>query len=124
MKTCTKCKENKEDILFSVSQAWCKKCDNEYHKLHYTQNKAYYYEKSKRQRLKLQNHANSIKSSSGCLRCNEKDIACLDFHHLGSKEDNIANIINKGRSLESLQKEIEKCIILCSNCHRKEHYYN
>ena len=59
----------------------------------------------------------------GCAICDEKDIACLDFHHLRDKEFNIANEI-KNLSIDNLKKEIDKCIVLCANCHRKLHYYN
>lgn len=27
-------------------------------------------------------------------------------------------------SIENLKKEINKCVVLCSNCHRKLHYYD
>lgn len=62
------------------------------------------------------------KESQGCLICKENDPACLDFHHLdeSQKEDNIAELT---MSRTKLEKEIKKCIILCSNCHRKLHYY-
>ena len=51
------------------------------------------------------------------------DVACLDFHHLRDKEFNIANEI-KNLSIDNLKKEIDKCIVLCANCHRKLHYYD
>lgn len=57
------------------------------------------------------------------LLCGEKDVACLDFHHLRDKEFNIANEI-KNLSIDNLKKEIDKCIVLCANCHRKLHYYD
>lgn len=58
-----------------------------------------------------------------CIVCGEKDIACLDFHHLKDKEFNISNEI-RNLSIENLKKEINKCVVLCSNCHRKLHYYD
>lgn len=50
-------------------------------------------------------------------------IAALEFHHLDptQKEFGIgANGIT--RSLESLKKEADKCLLLCCNCHRKLHW--
>lgn len=39
------------------------------------------------------------------------------------KEFNISNEI-RNLSIENLKKEINKCVVLCSNCHRKLHYYD
>jgi hypothetical protein len=61
-----------------------------------------------------------IKLESGCLHCGYKEHACaLEFHHEGNKDFDVAG--RKNRSWEAIIKEIEKCIILCSNCHRVEH---
>lgn len=58
----------------------------------------------------------------GCA-CRENHPACLDFHHTdGDKEVNIADATRTGWSAKRLQSEIEKCVIVCANCHRKMHY--
>ena len=53
--------------------------------------------------------------------CGEKDIACLDFHHINNKVRDVSSLI-KNENLNKVKLEIEKCIVLCSNCHRKLHY--
>lgn len=75
---------------------------------------------NKRDREKATDFVNKLKEV-GCSMCEEKDICCLDFHHLdpSEKETNIARAINCGWTPERLQKEIDKCILVCSNCHRK-----
>ena len=47
---------------------------------------------------------------------------CYDFHHIDetNKEFNPANGLKL--SEERMLKELEKCILLCSNCHRIRHY--
>ena len=60
--------------------------------------------------------------AGGCVNCGETNQACLDFHHKhpAKKEFNIG--LSLGRfSIKKLQKELPKCIVLCSNCHRKLH---
>ena len=46
----------------------------------------------------------------------------LDFHHIDpkQKEFNIGDF--KKKSKISILKEIEKCVPLCSNCHREFHH--
>lgn len=56
-----------------------------------------------------------------CNRCDWKgSIAAFEFHHTDdNKEFNIGSAANK--SWKVIKKEIEKCELLCSNCHRIEH---
>jgi len=61
------------------------------------------------------------KKTLKCSRCPEFDFRCLDFNHLGKKKNNISEMVNQGHSVEAILKEINKCIVMCSNCHRKFH---
>lgn len=58
-----------------------------------------------------------------CARCGyDRCSASLHFHHKdpGQKEFEIARNIN--RRWESLKAELEKCVLLCANCHGEEHH--
>ena len=46
----------------------------------------------------------------------------MDLHHIdpSTKKDTVSNLLKSG-SLQSLQEEIDKCVVLCSNCHRLVH---
>lgn len=58
-----------------------------------------------------------------CERCGyDKCIAALDFHHRNPNEKDFA-ISDKNIKLnwEDIKKELDKCELLCSNCHREEH---
>jgi len=56
-----------------------------------------------------------------CNRCGwSGNIAAFEFHHPDdNKKFGIADISNK--SWKVVKKEIQKCELLCSNCHRIEH---
>lgn len=64
------------------------------------------------------------KEKQKCTICDEKRSACLSFHHEDpeNKIEHIAHMMRDGFSKKNIQKEIEKCIVLCQNCHRIEHY--
>lgn len=56
-----------------------------------------------------------------CSRCEGKfPLAVYDFHHLHSKIDSPGNLMNVA-SVRRISQELEKCILLCANCHRVEH---
>lgn len=57
-----------------------------------------------------------------CARCGESRPPCLDFHHPGEKKDNISTMVVDGYSKQSVKDEIDRCLVLCANCHRVEHY--
>lgn len=58
-----------------------------------------------------------------CERCGFNDFRALQFHHLGDKETEVANLLRRGFNLEAVKKEAEKCIVLCANCHAIEHFH-
>jgi hypothetical protein len=61
------------------------------------------------------------KRTRGCLHCGMTNPICLQFHHYtGGKEVDIASAIGRW-SKSRIITEIEKCIILCANCHLIEH---
>ncbi len=64
------------------------------------------------------------KSKLKCSKCPENHPATLDFHHKNSKdkESQISYLVRGGYSIERIKKELSKCQVLCSNCHRKEHH--
>lgn len=60
---------------------------------------------------------------SKCQMCGyDKCIAALEFHHLDPTKKDFT-IANSGhiRSFNNIIPELDKCILLCSNCHREEH---
>ncbi len=67
---------------------------------------------------------NSYKSTLTCSRCSESHPACLEFHHRNpaEKEINLSWVVSWGWSIERIEREIDKCIVLCANCHRKQHW--
>ena len=57
--------------------------------------------------------------SHPCSQCGESDPVVLEFHHVGGKDMAVAAMVSAGYSIERIQAEIDKCTILCANCHRK-----
>jgi predicted transcriptional regulator len=58
-----------------------------------------------------------------CERCNySKYIGALDFHHTNPEEKdfNIGKIRSKKLN-KRVREELDKCELLCSNCHREVH---
>jgi hypothetical protein len=59
-----------------------------------------------------------------CNSCGySKNIAALQFHHLDPevKSFKLGHRMLSNRSWEAILKEVEKCILLCANCHAEEH---
>lgn len=115
-KICTKCKKLLPITNFYTNgftpkgtrkyKGMCKECEN-------TRNKERYIEKIK-EVLDTDILECSICGYSKCY-------AALEFHHLdpNEKEYVISNMRN--HNISNLKKEIDKCILLCANCHREVH---
>ena len=58
-----------------------------------------------------------------CVNCGyKKCVEAFEFHHLDPKQKDFAISKNgHSRSWDKVKKELDKCIILCANCHRELH---
>jgi hypothetical protein len=57
-----------------------------------------------------------------CAKCGDTRKYVLDFHHKKpSEKDFTIGQLKKG-SLDLIKKEVEKCVVLCANCHREFHH--
>jgi len=71
-----------------------------------------------RQKQQFKKRLVEIKEASGCVDCGIKNHIVLDFDHLRDKKYNVSRMIHDGFSWKSILKEISKCEVVCSNCHR------
>ena len=79
-------------------------------------------ERNKARVALLQKYSNKMKIDRGCDRCDyNKCPAALEWHHPNQDKDGDPSNLLK-ISLDKYLEEIKKCELLCSNCHREEHY--
>lgn len=130
-KRCCTCKEIKDIEEFScknkkkgIRNSKCKSCHRKYVREHYANNKEMYTERNKRNTKIIKEWFEDFKSTLSCVRCGEDHPATFDFHHRNpnDKELEIGNAVANRWTIPRIMKEIEKCDILCANCHRKLHY--
>lgn len=91
----------------------------EYHRQYYKEHRDYYLKNADKARKKKKNFVRNIKKRGKCNICGEDRWYCLAFHHkdANTKKDTVANLLVIGVSYEVLKNEIDKCILLCHNCH-------
>lgn len=58
-----------------------------------------------------------------CVKCGyNKCLGSMDFHHLDSKQKDLNWERMRKWSFEKIKKELDKCILVCRNCHGEIHY--
>lgn len=132
MKTCSNCKAEKELDDFSFKnkskgtrQSECKICKRKLDKILYdtgANRKQSIRRSANKLRDQARDYVNQFKKDNPCSKCGETRFYVLDFHHLSDKKYNVSCAIFRAISLDTLKKEIEKCVLLCANCHRELHY--
>lgn len=131
MKECTRCKETKADSEFARKNkegtklsSECKLCHNVIRKAYYETNKQIEIARTAVTKEKYRQWFIELKSSLSCEVCNETHPATLQFHHPNPevKDFSVSQAISHGYSKKSILQEIEKCKVLCANCHFKLHW--
>ena len=132
MKKCAHCKEFKHLDEYAYSnkilkrrQKHCRDCMRKFNRQSYLRRS----EKKKQQvaedkvnrRAEAKQFIWDYLTTRSCVDCGESDPRVLEFDHVrGKKVDAISNLPNRGFSLDRIQKEIRKCEVRCSNCHRRK----
>ena len=75
-----------------------------------------------KRRDKVKKVAVDYKGGKCCVCGYDKCLSALDFHHLDPNEKEFG-IGEKGytRSIDSIKKEVDKCVLVCANHHREIH---
>lgn len=111
-KQCPKCLEIKEIKHFERRpnkniQSYCKKCsaDNSYSLM-------------KRNKILL------VKEFGGCCcKCGyNKNTSALEFHHMEPEHKDFHFGKARTTNIDKIRTELDKCILVCANCHREIHY--
>lgn len=114
---CKKCQQDKVLSDFYIRsnrkkrpQSYCKDCFNSYCKDRWQQRK----------------HDAITYKGGKCVDCGivstTNNYFIFDFHHLDPNKKDFTWAKCKLRKWESVLLELDKCILLCSNCHRIRHY--
>lgn len=119
---CSKCKQFRPIDGFAQNRngyfgrySWCKDCHSQKRRgdeqiKKYGRNRARY----------LTQYYTDL-AGGCCQRCKyNKSVCALDFHHVNSNEkDSIAQTVLTTNDHEKIYAELNKCVLLCSNCHRE-----
>jgi hypothetical protein len=129
-RTCTKCFLQKpaeefgwKDRTINKRHAVCKECTAKRSSDWYYANRQHHIQNvginSKAYRDEARQYILEYLQEHPCVNCGESDPVVLEFHHVGEKEAEIAVMVGRGWSLEKIKAEVEKCVVLCGNCHKK-----
>lgn len=126
MRLCIKCNQTKDNTEFGKNGKTklnqCKICRNADKRKSYRKHKdsksKYGADKWRKIVIELQ----CFKKKLGCYLCGEFDPRVLDFHHLDPQQKllQVPEAWRRHGRAAGIE-EINKCQVLCANCHRKEH---
>ncbi len=131
-KFCPRCQRELDQSEFNwkVKGRWlavyCKECSRAYIREHYHNNTAYYIRKAKKRNIIVKQETVQYLAkyllSHPCIDCGEKDICVLEFDHIDRTEKllEVATMVKRKWSIQSLKNEVKKCVVRCANCHRRK----
>jgi predicted nucleic acid-binding Zn ribbon protein len=103
------------------SKTSCSKECRRIFKKNYLRSRSYEYDNLKYWRI--DNKKKSIEYKGGkCVVCGyNKCSRSLDFHHLDPNEKDYNISRNKNKKFENMIPELDKCVLVCKNCHGEIH---
>lgn len=122
IKICVVCKKEFETNIYAKDS--CSKECRSVFKKNYLKNRGYMYKYIHDWRKNNKKRAIEYKGGK-CIKCGyDKCYAAMDFHHINKNDKDFDISKNCNLSFEKIKEELDKCVILCSNCHREFHDTN
>ena len=89
----------------------------------YEKNKSLTAQRSKEARQRVRKWYNEIMENHSCEKCGESDTVVLEWHHIDplKKDMSVSDMLSR-RGRKTILEEIDKCMCLCANCHRRLHH--
>lgn len=132
MKVCSACLLEKAVDEFNrkggALQSKCKACQRVYHRIYYQRNKSRFIAKNRRNKSRQRKRLRTILlqfKQRPCQDCGgtfHPWVMELDHREGTIKGAAVANLVSKGCTDARLLEEIEKCDVVCANCHRMRTY--
>lgn len=131
-KVCSRCKETKKVGNFNKHptrkdglQSNCKACNKAYSKAYYADNREEQrnrlFEINLKARIRNREFILSYLKKHPCAVCGETDPVVLEFDHIrDSKSLCVSRACHRMWGIPRLRKEVEKCQVLCANCHKRK----
>lgn len=109
-------------------QSKCRSCQRAYHRLYYRRNKSRFITKNRRNKNRQRKRLRAILwdvKQRPCQDCGGSFhpwVMELDHRDGSTKTAAVADLASKGCTDARLLEEIEKCDVVCANCHRMRTY--
>jgi hypothetical protein len=129
MRRCNRCGQEKPLTDFAwhrrdkgKRQHHCRTCQAAYRRAHYLRNRERYIARVQRRKQELRIERTQFLidyfAEHPCTDCGEADPVVLEFDHLRDKDFDVASKLLHYPWARILA-EIEKCEVVCANCHRR-----
>ncbi len=90
----------------------------EYQKNHYAKNRDRRSSQTRKRWAERREWLDTLKTDTPCIDCgNTYHPRAMQWHHLNGEDKLFGVSQMTGKRKETILKEIEKCILICANCH-------
>lgn len=125
MKQCNRCSKSKLLTDFCVRrqskdgrQPWCKDCSKKVFKTYYKDNPDAYLVRARKIQKEASDLLTKLKDNQLCMDCSVRYpyyVLTYDHRDPSTKLGNLRELCGNGK--EALLREIDKCDLVCANCH-------
>jgi hypothetical protein len=129
LRKCYRCGKRKPPEAFAWHRrkggqrdSFCRPCRSAYGREHYEKHRERYIKQAAKVKYRLRRERTicliEFFKTHPCVDCGERDPVVLEFDHLRDKSFSIGPELSRKR-WETILAEIEKCEVVCANCHRR-----